>query len=99
MKSGVGWMAAGQFVDAWKEGPEEDSDRVFRYQPQYLSEGSSSLAADVALAGTHHAEQAGELGLMYQDSLFEAAGSLSASGIVFEGPQLRPEIFSERPLG
>jgi hypothetical protein len=67
-------MAAGQFVDAWQGGAEEDSGRVFRYQPRYLSEGSSSLAADLVLAGTYHAMHAGELGLIYQDSLYEAAG-------------------------
>jgi len=57
-------MAAGQFVDGYRGGAEDDSDRVFRYQPRYLNAGSR----------THHAVQAGELNLIYQDSLFEAAG-------------------------
>ena len=93
MKSGVGWMAAGQFVDAWRGGAEEDSVRVFRCQPRYLSEGSSSLAGDVVLAETHHAVRAGELGLIYQDSLFEAASRSLRGALV-----LRERSFDPKPL-
>jgi len=99
MKSGVGWMAAGQFVDAWRDGAQENSDRGFRYQPRYLSEGGSSLAADVVLAETHHAVCAGELGLIYQDSLVKAAGCSLRRALFLEGAQLRPETFNGRLLG
>jgi hypothetical protein len=88
-------MAAGQFVDAWRDGAEEDSDRGFRYQPRYLSEGGSSLVADVVLAETHHAVCAGELGLIYQDSLVKAAGCSLRWALFLKGAQLRPETLTE----
>src|SRR5215471_196319 len=66
-------MAAGQFVDGCWGGPEEDSNRVFRYRTRYLNVSGSSLAGDVVLAETYHAGQAGELGLIYQDNFLEAA--------------------------
>jgi hypothetical protein len=59
----------------------------------FESEGSSSLAADVVLAETHHAARAGEPGLIYQDSLFEAA-SRSLRGALF----LRERSFDPKPL-
>jgi hypothetical protein len=86
-------MAAGEFVDAWRGGAEEDSVRVFRFPPRYLSEGSSSFAADVVLAATHLAARAGELGLIYQDSLFKAA-SRSLREALF----LRERGFDPKPL-
>jgi hypothetical protein len=86
-------MAAGQIVDAWRGGAEEDSGRGFRCQPRYLSAGSSSFAADVVLAETHHAVRACELGLIYKDNLFEAA-SRCLRGALF----LRESIFDPKPL-
>ena len=86
-------MAAGQFVDGCWGGPEEDSNRVFRYRTRYLSASGSSLAGDVVLAETYHAGQAGELGLIYQDSLVEAVGR-SLRGALF----LRERSFDPKPL-
>jgi hypothetical protein len=93
MESGVGWMAVGQFVDAWRGGAEEDSGRVLRCQPRYLNAGSSSFAAEVVLAETHHAVRAGEPGLIYQGNLFEAA-SRCLRGALF----LRERSFEPKPL-
>jgi len=76
MESGVGWMAGGQFVEAWR-GRAEDSVRVFRYPTRSVSGGGGSLADDIVLAETHHTVRAGELGLIYQDSFFEATASRS----------------------
>jgi hypothetical protein len=71
---------------------------VFRCQPRYLSEGSSSLAADVVLAETHHAVRAGELGLIYQDSLFEATSCSLRGALFLRERSFDPKPFNQSPL-
>jgi len=86
-------MADGRFVEAWRGGG-EDSVRVFRYPTRYVSEGGGSLADNVVLAETHHVVRAGELGLIYQDSFFEATASRSFRRALF----LRERSCEPRPF-
>src|SRR5439155_11460089 len=92
-------MAAGQFVDAYRGGAKKHSDRVFRCQTRYLSAGSSSFAAEVVLAETPHAIRASELGLIYQDSLFETASRSLRGALFLRERSFDPKLLTKGRLG